>query len=169
MQKLNKKGFTLVEALIVIILIAIGAAIAFSFLGNPTREGRLTADVASIARDMSTVSEGWSKYFVTEGTYPADFAALVADGTLKAVPPMAGTDLAIEDSADTDTANYAVSPVVAPDVCAAFNARYAGGAAANASTYDATATPVKFSAQPGMLQCVTANDGLRVVQHLNNN
>lgn len=176
-MQLNKKGFTLVEALIVIILIAIGAAIAFSFLGNPTKEGRETADVATVARDASTVAEGWNKTYAVTGKYPTAAAELVADGTLKAMPKNPIKDGAYTELMDVkiggvaDTVDYFYADNIPVDICKKYNAKYAGA--------DVDAAPaVSYTAADGLTvkvinECVndagsTKANKYAIFQHLNN-
>ncbi len=70
--KLNKKGFTIVELLIVIVIIGILATIGFvAFSGAQNKANKSKAE--------STVSQVKSKlgeYYATNNTYPADKAAV---------------------------------------------------------------------------------------------
>lgn len=72
LSKLNKKGFTIVELLIVIVIIGILATIGFvAFSGAQNKANKSKAE--------STVSQVKSKlgeYYATNNAYPADKAAV---------------------------------------------------------------------------------------------
>lgn len=94
----KEKGFTLVEILIVVAIIAILASIVLVGLGPFRSRGRDTRRIA----DLSQVQNGLELYFTKNGVYPdaSDWATLTA--TLKA----AGIGVNSVPNDPTPTANY---------------------------------------------------------------
>ena len=77
--KTSQKGFTIVELLIVIVVIAILAAIsivAYVGIQNNARASERQSDATNIAKVAET-------YFATNSTYPADAAAFSASTNAK--------------------------------------------------------------------------------------
>lgn len=66
MQKLNQKGFTIIELLIVIIVIGILAAIGFVAYGNVTKSARDSDRQA----DASALAKKAEEFYTEEGQYP---------------------------------------------------------------------------------------------------
>ena len=84
---MNRKGFTLVEIMIVVAIIALLAAIAIPNLLRARHNANESAAVASL-RTVSTACESF-RAVQTPTTYPASLAALGA-----AAPPYIDTNLA---------------------------------------------------------------------------
>lgn len=82
----KKRGFTLVEALVVVILIALGAALAFTFYDKVVVEGRENAAVAYAIDSSRTISEAAGTFYLRTGTTPGSLQDLVDSGDLKAIP-----------------------------------------------------------------------------------
>jgi prepilin-type N-terminal cleavage/methylation domain-containing protein len=70
----NKKGFTIIELLIVIVVIGILAAIGFVAYGNVTKSARDSDRQA----DASAISKKAEEYYASNGVYPqwADLQAM---------------------------------------------------------------------------------------------
>jgi len=62
----NKKGFTLIELMIVVAIIGILAAIAIPAYGNYTRKAKVT----EVTNAMGAVGNALIEYFQDQGTYP---------------------------------------------------------------------------------------------------
>ena len=89
MKKTMKKGFTLVEIMIVVAIIAILAAVAIPNFVKYRRNSQATACVSNLKQIQAAIEQ--SKM---AGTTPADLAALVgSDKYIKATPtcPAGGT------------------------------------------------------------------------------
>lgn len=83
---MKRKAFTLVEALVVVILIAIGAALAFSFYDEVVVEGREKAAAAYAIDSARTIGEAAQAYYLRTGNTPGSAQDLVTSGDLKAIP-----------------------------------------------------------------------------------
>jgi prepilin-type N-terminal cleavage/methylation domain-containing protein len=108
LNKLNKKGFTIVELLIVIVIIGILATIgfvAFSGAQNKAKKSKAESTVSNVKAKLG-------EYYATKSEYPADKDAVVAylDGS-DGNDGGKNTDLAttFDDSDDYDYACNAVA------------------------------------------------------------
>jgi len=82
-----KKGFTLVEMLIVIVIIGLIVGILVGIMGNPLREATLTRHVAKIADDFRSMADATDLHYVNTVTFPAAITDLVGqEGGLKMAP-----------------------------------------------------------------------------------
>ena len=80
-MKMNKKGFTLIEMLVVIAIIAVLVAIVIPVVGNSTEKAKEAADAANIRSAIATVttqaiSSTYTQPTVVELTQTGDFEAL---------------------------------------------------------------------------------------------
>lgn len=72
----RRKGFTLIELMIVIVIIGILAAVAIPNFVGMTDEAR----VARIQADLSTVGSAVEMYYAKNGAYPGSLSDLVGNG-----------------------------------------------------------------------------------------
>lgn len=105
MKKMNKKGFTLIEMLVVIAIIAILVAIIIPTVSNATTKAKEATDVANI---RSLVAEYQIATMGTTAQKDAAFAKLTGFGTsgakfpAKYTPPTAAT-MTVSYASDTLT------------------------------------------------------------------
>jgi len=76
MQKLNQKGFTIIELLIVIVVIGILAAIGFVAYGNVTKSARDSDRQA----DASALAKKAEEFYAGNGIYPTLAELTAQDG-----------------------------------------------------------------------------------------
>jgi len=87
MKTQNKKGFTLVEIMIVVVIIGLLAAMAIPAF-NKVRE---TSQTKAITNNLRQLASGADQYFLEEGVSSVNSADLVGtDSYVKAVDPVAG-------------------------------------------------------------------------------
>lgn len=91
----REKGFTLIEVMVVLSILAIIAVLAYSFFGSTIKEAKLSQSATAFYRDCTTLSAAWDAYVVKYGTDPgsgtptspnAVMADLVNSGLVKAWP-----------------------------------------------------------------------------------
>lgn len=133
-----KKGFTLIEVMVVLSILAIIAVLAYNFFGGTMKEATLTQNAAKIADDMRVLDDGYAKHYLDASAYPANYDELVTDGVLKAkpTPPKSSLETAFAAEVYTlDTTGYtmvgtaakehvALLKGVTDDVCKEVNNRY---------------------------------------------
>ena len=83
MKKLNKKGFTLIELMIVIAIIAILAAILVPNFVKARAQGQLTACKSNL-KNLGTAAEMFSADH--NGRYPTTLSTIKTDSYMKVLP-----------------------------------------------------------------------------------
>ena len=109
MQKRN--GFTLIEILIVITLVAILAGIGLATYTNSVRRAR----EATLKEDLFRMRDAIDQYYADKAKYPSALADLVTDGYLREVPKDPFTDSAeswVVENAEPDPNNPVAEPGV---------------------------------------------------------
>jgi type IV pilus assembly protein PilA len=101
MKRLGKRGFTLVEIMIVVAIIALLAAIAIPNLLRARHNANEAAAIASL-RTISVACESF-RAAQTPPSYPASLAALIAPTS---VPPYIDAGLAGATAAATERQGY---------------------------------------------------------------
>jgi general secretion pathway protein G len=72
----SQKGFTLIELVFVVVILAILAGVALINLGGTDKD----AKIAAAKSDLRTLSTALKVYKAKEGKYPDTLAALTSDG-----------------------------------------------------------------------------------------
>ena len=105
MKKMNKKGFTLIEMLVVIAIIAILVAIVVPTVTNSTEKARETADAANI---RSIISEITIEGMTTGQDVTSDPYTMTQTGSFDAsgITEIAGEAIATFESKATVVVNY---------------------------------------------------------------
>lgn len=91
-----KKGFTLIEVMVVLSILAIIAILAYNFFGGTMKEAQLSQKVTKVMRDMQVISDAWEQWSMDNGNYTSEpsnaWVTLVSDGYLRSWPtPPSGT------------------------------------------------------------------------------
>jgi general secretion pathway protein G len=109
MQKRN--GFTLIEILIVITLLAILAGMGMATYTNSVRRAR----EATLKEDLFRMRDAIDQYYADKAKYPSALADLVSDGYMREVPkdPFTdSTDSWVVENAEPDPNNPVAEPGV---------------------------------------------------------
>ncbi|MFZ1324311.1 MAG: prepilin-type N-terminal cleavage/methylation domain-containing protein [Candidatus Saccharimonadales bacterium] len=96
MQRINQKGFTIIELLIVIVVIGILAMIGFVAYGNVTKSARDSDRQA----DASALAKKAEEYYASNGIYP-DLAQLSAMDGIDSKTTTSPSGLALADGGTT--------------------------------------------------------------------
>lgn len=99
MQNKSKKGFTLVEIMIVVVIIGLLAAMAIPAF----QKVRETSQEKAIINNLRQLSGAADQYFLEEGAASAAYADLVGtDKYVKSLSPVAGEDYTTAFATVTD-------------------------------------------------------------------
>lgn len=79
----NRKGFTLIELMIVVAILGILSSLAIASFGDSSSD---KAKVGKIKGDLRTLVSAAEMYKLDKSSYPASIDALVTDGYIKKVP-----------------------------------------------------------------------------------
>ena len=161
----RNKGFTLIEVMVVLSILAIIAILAYNFFGSTMKEATLKQQVTKLYNDLRTFDDAAALYFTKNGSHPANIDALVSAGIIKAIPAPPSSLAAIpydhlatyakypdnNDAGDTSESDRAfsleVGAGISDELCSAFN-EYVG---LPAEPYDNSATEI----YPAIYSCVT--------------
>lgn len=94
-MKKNKKGFTLVELMVVVAIIGILVAIAVPIYNASQKNAKANACKAN----LRTINGAISMYYLEKESYPANVAALQTDDYLQSTPTCPeGGDYTIDET-----------------------------------------------------------------------
>jgi type IV pilus assembly protein PilA len=88
MKSQIKKGFTLVEIMIVVVIIGLLAAMAIPAFDKV----RTNAREKTIVNNLRVIASAGQQYILSEGVNSVSYASLLDEGWLTAVAPAAGED-----------------------------------------------------------------------------
>lgn len=125
MKKFNKKGFTLVELMIVITVIAILATIAVVSFTRVQRQARDTKRKA----EVKTLETALQAYYTEKTTYPVSATSVVAGTSLAVLAPtyMSNVPVAPGGSTGTNTGYMYISDGTKYALCVTLEAPTASG------------------------------------------
>ena len=106
---MRRKGFTLVELLVVIVIIGILASIAIPRFANTTAK----ANIAAVKSDLRHLATGQESYFYEHATYAPSMALLN-------VVTSPGVTLTIVEASPAGWTATAVHPSAVPVTCSIF-------------------------------------------------
>lgn len=90
-MKTPRRGFTLIEVLVVLTVLALVAALAYTLFDQVTQDAKKKQWATKVHNDLRTLAEGYELYRMKNGTLPAAVeyrgASLVSAGVLKALIP----------------------------------------------------------------------------------
>ncbi len=130
MQKKSKKGFTLVEIMIVVVIIGLLAAMAIPAF----KKVRATSQNKAVVNNIRQITSAADQYFLEHGVTTVAIANLIGNDSYIKGTDEAGMQVASEDYADTITqgTDYVVSGLPAG----------AGGTGVDDHTPNATSTTI---------------------------
>ncbi|MBR0281050.1 MAG: prepilin-type N-terminal cleavage/methylation domain-containing protein [Oscillibacter sp.] len=144
MKKLNQKGFTLAELLIVVAIIAVLVAIAIPVFNNQLEKSRETTDMANI-----------------RAAYAEMMAAAIDDGTRADVTSVVDTDGTIAYSSDAGTYTAVIKP---KQIKAGWEAGNQNVAVASLkTTAESTGTPQTANASKEIPSAVSPSQNYQLV------
>jgi prepilin-type N-terminal cleavage/methylation domain-containing protein len=121
-RKNNKKGFTLVELMVVVVIIGILVAIAVPVYNNTTATAKINADMASVRTLNGAVSQYMAnetdpKAAITSGTSVEDaMDELVAENYIQATVKFNDdTKVTFKGSTSNPSFTYATTTTTAPE------------------------------------------------------
>lgn len=87
-EKMNKrkKGFTLIELIIVILAIAFILAIFVALFSKPLKQMSVGSAVEKVSNDMRQISDAWQRLYVEKGIATTNITDLKDQGVLSDIP-----------------------------------------------------------------------------------
>lgn len=126
----KNKGFTLIEVMVVLSILALIAILAYNFFGSTMKEAQIKQKTTQIFNDLRVVSDACELFYNKTGSWPTDVDGndLVNAGIIKAMPSDIWLNIGEDKGGPTTDPDLFVahwsSDQVMPDVCKAFNAAY---------------------------------------------
>lgn len=162
MKRVLRKGFTLVEVLIVLIMIGVIAWLFISNFSNPIKSGTTQASANKIAEDMRSIADATDKYIVEKQTNPLGVshatAGLLENNYLKfaPIPTSVNTAYVWDETTYTGASSWGTAladtalttTTTSTALCQKINEMFTGAAA--------TAVPPASFSKTLDLQCVGA-------------
>ena len=147
MKRLGKKGFTLVEIMIVVAIIALLAAIAIPNLLRARHNANETAGIASL-RTISTAMESWRA-----GKTPATYAGASLVNLAGAIPPYIDGALGASDPSKKQGYIFTLTIIAGTG-----NQQYT--CAAHAEVYHTTGTRAFIVDESGVIRAGDVGSGV---------
>ncbi len=131
----NRKGFTLVEMLVILMIIGVIVAVLVGIMGNPVTEATKDGAVAKTGDDMRALKDAIDLHMVRGNAEPTAFSELLTAGIITQIlvpSKNAGSGAAYTldktyTAWGTNAADVAIVLAgVKDDICDAFNVKYAG-------------------------------------------
>ena len=130
----NKKGFTLVEMLVMLAVVGLIAGVLFGVMGNVFGDSSIKAAAVQVADGVRQINDAAQNHQAQRAAKPAgaDWASLVSTGMLTALPPTPSAIGAPAWGRDQTAAPVEYVTLAIPDanltVCQKINELYAGAA-----------------------------------------
>ena len=125
----NKKGFTLVEMLIMLAVVGVIAGILFGVVGNTYSDSATKGNAIQVADGLRQISEGMQNY-QAQNTTKATLTTVVSGGfitTLPVVPAVIGNAWTLDSTTAAPATLLTLTiPDAQVDVCKKINEMYAG-------------------------------------------
>ncbi len=120
----NRKGFTLIEVMAVLVLLSVVAAVAYGKFAAPIARSQADANATRLARNLNDIQKAVQAYQMNNnGTNPATVSDLTA--YLTTFP--AGSAITSFTGTMTATSSLTLTTQAAADTCTRYNTLYGEG------------------------------------------
>ncbi len=136
----NRKGFTLIEVMAVLVLLSVVAAVAYSRFSAPISSAQTDGKAAEIVHTFTDIQKAIQAYQLSNnGSVPEDTAALVTSGFLSGAPSNAYAVV----YTGVGTVTYTNNTLVNEAFCNSFVALFPASGMACVSSGDGAGTITK--------------------------